>query len=231
MTTPHTPHDALDDTVDGTTVGDGAGSGSTVADAAAGDAADAGARPQPRSRMRGSWRSLVLSMLAVGAVVLVLYAIVPRPEAVVQPPIDVTPVAQQVQRDENVTVWLPQLGEPGKPWKATSVRYQPTDQGPKAFYAGYHRTDDESVFVAVQQMAAKAPEAAQKSWITQAVANGTEQGTTKIDGKTWRVFATGGDPDRRGLVGEVGGMTTVVSGLADDATLTEVTRSLRPHQG
>jgi len=227
MTTPQTPPGARDDRVNGD-LADGESEDGGVAD---GGVTDAATRPQPRSRMRGSWRSLLLSMLAVGAVVLVLYAIVPRPEAVVQPPIDVTPVAQQVQRDENVTVWLPQLGEPGKPWKATSVRYQPTDQGPKAFYAGYHRTDDESVFVAVQQMAAKAPEAAQKSWITQAVANGTEQGTTKIDGKTWRVFATGGDPDRRGLVGEVGGMTTVVSGLADDATLTEVARSLRPYQG
>ncbi|MDO5629144.1 MAG: DUF4245 family protein, partial [Mobilicoccus sp.] len=108
--------------------------------------------PKPRSRMRGNWRSLVLSMFAVGLVVLVLYAIVPRPDAITQPPVDVEPVAQQVLVETDEHVWLPQLGEPGQPWKATSARYSRTAEGLMTFYAGYHRTDDDSVFVAIQQI-------------------------------------------------------------------------------
>lgn len=188
-------------------------------------------QPQPRSRMRGNWRSLVLSMAAVAAVVLVLFSIVPRPANVTQPPIDVTPVAKQAHRDDKVTVWVPQLGEPGKPWKATSVRYAPSPQGPTEWYAGYHRTDDDSVFVAVRQIPAAAPPQARQAWVTEAVSRGQEQGRVDVGGASWTSYSTGGDPARRSLVGELGGMTTVVSGLADQQTLVAVTESLRPYGG
>lgn len=188
-----------------------------------------GDRPAPRSRSRGNWRSLMLSMAAVGAVVLVLYAIVPRPESVDQPPVDVTPVAQQAQRDDGVTVWVPQLGEPGQPWKSTSARYRASEQGPTEWYAGYHRTDDDTVFVAVRQIPTASEDQAEQAWIDSAVSGGTQRGTVGAAGTSWRVYETGGDPVRRGLVGELGGMTTVVAGLADQQTLTSVAESLRPY--
>lgn len=198
---------------------------------AGGPADDVDQRPQARSRARGNWRSLVLSMAAVAAVVLVLYSIVPRPEAVDQPPVDVVPVAQQAQRDDGLTVWIPELGEPGRPWKATSVRYRASEQGPKAWYAGYHRTDDDTVFVAVQQIPASSEDSLEQAWVEAAVSGGTRRGTVDVAGTSWTSYATGGDPERRSLVGELGGLTTVVSGLADDRTLASVVGSLRPYQG
>lgn len=189
------------------------------------------AAPQPRSRMRGNWHSLVLSMLAVGVVVLVLYAIVPRPDAVVQPPVDVTPVAQQVVDETGEQAWLPQLGEPGEPWKATSARYDRTPEGLRVFYAGYHRTDDDSVFVAVQQVpnSGAADAEALEAWTASAVSQGREDGTTSLDGASWTRYATGGDPARRGLVGDLDGTYTVVSGLADYETLEAVVSSMEPY--
>lgn len=184
------------------------------------------AAPPARSRGRGNWRSLLLSTAAVGALLFVIWAIVPRPDSVTQPPVDVTPVARQMAEENHTTVWVPQLGEPGKPWKATSVR---RGSDPTSWYAGYTRTDDENVFVAVQQIPANTPAEKADPWRVQALSNGREDGTSSVGGTTWTRFTTGGDPARRGLLGTRGDMTTVVSGLADYATLETVAGSLRPY--
>ncbi len=190
---------------------------------------DAGPAPRLNPHAHGNWRSLVLSMAAVAAVVAVLYSVVPRPDAVSQPPVDVTPVARAVHDETGATVWVPQLGEPGQPWKATSVRHQTAPT--LTWYAGYQRTDDDSVFVAVQQAGAETPADTRTAWVEEAVAHGKPDGTTTVDGRSWARYTTNGDPARRGLVGEVGGMTTVVSGLADYETLEHVAASLRPYRG
>ncbi|GAB48263.1 DUF4245 family protein [Mobilicoccus pelagius] len=187
----------------------------------------AGQAPAARPRGRGNWRSLLLSTAAVGALLFVIFAIVPRPDSVTQPPVDVTPVARQLAEESGTTVWIPQLGEPGKPWKATSVR---RGSEPTSWYAGYTRTDDDKAFVAVQQIPADTPAAAAQTWREDALSNGREDGTSTVGGETWTRFTTGGDPARRGLLGKKDDMTTVVSGLADYATLESVAGSLQPYR-
>ena len=184
--------------------------------------------PTPRARFltRRHLASAALgSMAAVAAVCFVLYAIVPRPDAVEQPAVDVGPVATQLHRDADLTVWVPQLGPE---WKATSAR-QGAD--PVSFYAGYSRADTDKVFVAVQQIPAGTPATQADPWRSAAVSGGHEDGTSTIDGTTWTRYDAGGDPARRGLVGRLGNTTTVVSGLADYPTLEAVVRSMRPYQG
>lgn len=200
--------------------------GAPASAAGAEGGADVDAGPPARARGRGNWRSLLLSTAAVAALLFVIYAIVPRPDSVTQPPVDVTPVARQLQEESQTTVWIPQLGEPGNPWKATSVRHG-TD--PVSWYVGYTRTDDDSVFVAVQQIPADTPAEKAEAWRAEAVSNGREDGTSTVGGATWTRVTAGGDPARRGLVGTRGDMTTVVSGLADYATLEQVAGSLRPY--
>ena len=184
-----------------------------------------GAAPPAKPRGLGNWRSLLLSTAAVLALLFVIYAIVPRPESVTQPPVDVVPVAQQMQQ-AGTTVWLPQLGEPGKPWKATSVRH---GEQPPSFYAGYTRTDNETTFVAVQEIPTKTPAAQADPWRVEALSNGREDGESTIAGTTWKRYTTGGDPTRHGLLGTRGDMTVVVSELADYATLEAVAASLQPY--
>ena len=203
-------------------------SGATAAEAVPGGASQptTEASPSARARGRGNWRSLLLSTAAVGALLFVIYAIVPRPDSVTQPPVDVTPVARQLAEENDATVWIPQLGEPGRPWKATSVR-RGTD--PTSWYAGYVRTDDETVFVAVQQIPATTPADKADAWRAEALSHGRQDGTSSVAGTTWTRFTTDGDPARRGLLGTRGEMTTVVSGLADYATLESFAASLRPY--
>lgn len=192
---------------------------------AAPDAAAAD-RPARRGRKPGNWRSLVLSMAAVGALVFVLYAIVPRPSAVTQPAVDVKPVAAQVHEDGH-TAQVPALTEP---WKSSVARYRPTPQGPTAFYVGYVRTDSDDVFVAVQQIPTSTPRAAADAWLTDAISGGVRGEDITVYGRIWHSYAPNGDPKRRALVADIDGMTTVLSGLATRETLVEVARSLKPYR-
>ncbi|WP_168582078.1 DUF4245 domain-containing protein [Gephyromycinifex aptenodytis] len=175
----------------------------------------------------GTWRSLVISMLVMLGFVWLWLALSPRASHLEQREVDVMSVARQVNREAGLKVSVPQLQAP---WTATSARYARSAEGLMTWYAGYHVTGDDSVFVGLRQTASDADPRAKDSWLAEATRDGREMGTVDIGGRTWTRHETGGEPVRRSLVSEEGGLLTVVEGLGPQERLTEFAGSLRPYK-
>lgn len=180
----------------------------------------------PKRRTMGNWRSLVLSMVVMLGFVALWLAFTPRASQVEQREIDVTAVARQVNTDVGLQVSVPALQPP---WKATSARYARSAEGLMTWFAGYHLVGDDTVFVGLRQTPTDADPKALNTWLAEATTDGRELGSVDIAGSTWTRRATSGEPVRRSLVTERGGLLTVVEGLGAEERLVEFARSLRPY--
>lgn len=185
----------------------------------------AGPRPHQQTRSghgRGGWRSLVISMAILLGVVLLWVALLPRPSGTPRPTVDVAASAAHVSASTGTALYVPVMPSP---WRATSVRV--TDTAAVAgWHAGYTKDDDDRAYVAVEETSATG-QASDEAWLSGIVKTATERETRTIGAQTWRVFSDGGDPERRSLVGRLGGTLVVVTGLADLDVLVAAAESLQ----
>ncbi len=177
-------------------------------------------RPARSTHGRGNWRSLVISMAILLGVVALWLALLPRPAGTPRPTVDVAASATHVSPQLGVTLYVPVLPEP---WRATSVRVTDT-AGTRGWHAGFTQDGDERAYLAVEETAATGTTG--DNWVAGIVKSATERETLTIDGRSWRLFSDGGDPERRSLVGRVDNTLVVVTGLADLDVLTAAAQSL-----
>lgn len=169
----------------------------------------------------GSVGNIVRSMLVVLGLVLLVILIVPRQTAVVQPPVDVTSLAQQVAGQTRWPIDQAQ-GLPAG-WRATSVRYDRGADGLMTWHVGYLTADQN--YVALEQT-----KAATGSWVSTETNQGVAQGTVQAAGRTWSRFART-DKGQYSLVDRGTGsadLTTVVTGTASYAVLATFATYLQP---
>ncbi len=179
--------------------------------------------PARRARGGGNWRSLVLSMAIVLAVVVGWLSLMPRPARIDRPTVDVTASAAYVLDSTGTAVLLPTLDAP---WRPTSVRQTDTAALP-GWHAGWTRPDDDTGYIGLEQARSR-DETSDAAWTREQVGAARPTGSVEVGGRAWRTFATDADPVRTSLVGTVDGMLVVVTGLADQQTLAAVASSLRP---
>lgn len=188
---------------------------------AAGSPAQAPVPQGPRRRGMGTLGNMFRSMLVVLGLVAVLIFLVPRQNEVTQPPVDVTPVAQQVVQE---TGW-PILAPVGLPegWRATSVRYVRSTDGLMTWHVGYQSPQGD--YVAVEQT-----KGATSLWIAAQTNRGRPDGTLDAAGRTWMKINRL-DKVQRSLVSRGAGkqdLTTIVTGTAPYERLATFAESLRP---
>lgn len=149
-------------------------------------------------------RDMLLTLAVIGAVVAVIYLLVPRPDQDYVPPVDVkVAVEQAVSADQAPVV------EPATPqgWSVTSARLEPAGDGlPAVWQLGY--LTDEDTYAALHVTAEPTAD-----WITAATGNGYETGVQEVDGQPWRTFV-GKDDGRTYLLSVTPGRATVVGGSA-----------------
>jgi hypothetical protein len=185
-----------------------------AADAGQADAADAGQRR--RRGLRQSATDMMRSMAVIVAVVLGLVLLVPRPNEIVQPAIDVASAAAAATRRLGFPVAVP-AGLPAS-WTPTNARVQDGTDGVLSWRVGYV-TDQQQPAGIIQ---ARNPT---REWEDTQVIDGAERGSAVIDGRTWVLRSR---PDR-GITNYVfrqPDLTTIVTGRAGAAELTQLARSL-----
>lgn len=163
-------------------------------------------------------------MLVVAAVVVGWLSLMPRPARIDRPTVDIAASADYVLSSTGTRVLVPTIQAP---WRPTSVR-ETDAAGMPGWHAGWTQPEDETAYIGLEQAASR-DQAADDRWLAAQV-SGTVRGTTQIAGRPWRVYSTEADPVRTSLAADVDGMLVVVTGLADQQTLTQVAASLRPYQ-
>lgn len=171
----------------------------------------------------GTWRNLLLSMAALGAVVALWLAMVPRVERVDQPAIDVGATTRQLARDTGTPLQLPALSGD---WKCTSVRVEEPASGLRVLQAGYHRQPDAQEYIAVFQTLRPATTATVQAWLGSQFR--VEGPRLQSGGTTWTPASTV-NPARRVLIGPVSGNPVVVLvGTGSHEDLARFAAELRP---
>ena len=182
----------------------------------------AGAAPQGRpKRGMGTLKNMVISMVVVLAFVVVWIAMVPRPNAITQPPVDVTSVAQQVRAETHWPILQPR-GLPAG-WRATSVRFVRSTDGLMTWHAGYQSPDGN--YVAVEQT-----RGATQTWVEAQTNRGRAEGTLEAGGTTWTKIDRK-DKVQFSLVSRgrsAQDLTTIVTGTAPYAELAAFAEKLQP---
>lgn len=181
-------------------------------------------QPPPRRRRGGgNWRSLVLSMVVVLAVVALWLSLMPRPARIDRPAVDVTAAAQYVQGETSMRLFLPTVPEP---WRPTSVR-QTNEEGLPGWHAGWTRGDKDTGYLGVEQASAR-DEKTDAAWVARQTQHGDEGDPVDLGGRQWTTYATTDSPTRTSYVTRIDDTIVVVTGLADPETLTQVAESLQP---
>lgn len=182
----------------------------------------AAAAPEGRpKRGMGTLKNMVISMLVVLAFVVVWIAMVPRPNAITQPPVDVTSVAQQVRAETHWPILQPR-GLPAG-WRATSVRFVRSTDGLMTWHAGYQSPDGN--YVAVEQT-----RGATQTWVEAQTNRGRAEGTVEAGGTTWTRIDRK-DKVQFSLVSRgrsAQDLTTIVTGTAPYAELAAFAEKLQP---
>jgi len=169
----------------------------------------------------GNLRSMVISMLVVLGFVVVWVAMVPRPNAITQPPVDVTSVAQQVKAETKWPILQPQGLPDG--WRATSVRFVRSTDGLMTWHAGYQSPKGD--YIALEQT-----QGATRGWVEAQTNRGAEEGTQAVAGQEWTRIDRK-DKVQFSLVRRGAGpkdLTTIVTGTGPYDELATFASSLRP---
>ena len=187
--------------------------------AATTDAEHGELRPTGRgtSSLSKTMRDMLWTMLVVGAIVVALVIVNYRSPQDPVAQIDPVPVAEVVDRDAPYPVLLP--SDPG--WRATSARYEPTEESagaPVWFVGGV--LDGDSEFASLTQSTAGG-----ERFIAEQTDDGSPAGTSTVSGVQWQRWESA---DHNSLVFVVNDVTTVVTGTVTWERLERFAASLRP---
>jgi hypothetical protein len=160
---------------------------------------------------------MLRSLLVVGAFVVLLVVIVPRPSAVNQPPIDVTGTAQGAATEAGFPIDQP-VGLPDE-WKATAAYLLNATDGISTWHVGYETADAQ--YAALEQAANVTFD-----WTSVSTGGGTPAGTQDVDGVTWTRLMHDNRLQRTLLLKQ-GDVTTLVTGTASWDDLGTLAASLR----
>jgi hypothetical protein len=169
----------------------------------------------------GTLKNMVLSLLVVLAFVAIWIAMVPRPNAITQPPVDVASVAQQVRAETKWPIVQPRGLPDG--WRATSVRFVRSTDGLMTWHAGYQSPDGN--YVALEQT-----QGATRTWIAAETNRGREEGPLEAGGLVW-TKVNRQDKVQFSLVHRGSSpkeLTTIVTGTAPYAELAAFAGNLKP---
>ncbi len=174
-------------------------------------------------RRGGNFRSLVISMVIMTAVVFAFVALLPRPAQRERAEVDAGRKAGQIATDQS---WPVATSSPGDDWRATSVSFRADPQGLPTWTVGYHVKPGDDVYVTLAQtQQSSGAGAALPAWVARQTKNGREDGFVSSGGRDWSkrsgLDATGaassGEASAfRSLVAQgpnsPGGLATVIAG-------------------
>lgn len=166
--------------------------------------------------MRGKQtvRDMVLSMTVIGIVVAVIYLFLPSDDSDQMKAVDYRVELVTAQRAADYPVLAPEGLSKG--WKPTSVRYD--GQAGQAWHLGF--LDPEREYVAIEQSSQP-----YGKYVPKVTEKATNTGKTQlVNGEPWEHWS-GAKYDA--LVRKDGEVTTVVTGTAPLARLTEMAESLK----
>jgi hypothetical protein len=164
---------------------------------------------------------MVRSLVVIGALVLLLIAIVPRVSGISQPPVDVAGASVEIARQSGWPIERPEGLPPG--WKATSVRYVRSTDGLMTWHAGYQSPTGN--YVAIEQTKDATP-----GWVSAQTNRAKETGQLQAAGRTWATFVRSGKV-QNSLVNRATGpgqLTTIVTGTGTFQELQTFAEALRP---
>lgn len=172
----------------------------------------------------GSTQNLVLSLVAVLAMVAVLVLIVPRVNSVSGPPVDVHAVALDVQKRTGWRV-VEAVGLP-EGWTTTSARYVRTTDGFMTWHAGYQLPS--GTYVAVEQT--RDPN---RAWVDAQTNRAPRAGTLEAAGRTWVKFERDTKVQNSLLHQSQapGDLATLITGTATFEDMARFATYLRPVEG
>jgi hypothetical protein len=161
------------------------------------------------------------SLLVIGALVLLLIAIVPRVNGISQPPVDVGGAAVEIAHESGWPIDRPE-GLPNG-WKATSVRWVRSTDGLMTWHAGYQSPTGN--YVALEQT-----RDATQGWIAAQTNRARETGEVQVAGKPWATFVRSGKVQNSLLNRATGPgqLTTLVTGTGTFEELQTFAASLKP---
>ncbi|MFN8126234.1 MAG: DUF4245 domain-containing protein [Candidatus Nanopelagicales bacterium] len=183
---------------------------------------DAGRRPD-HSPLRKTIRDMSLSMGIIAGIIFAVLLITWRPQPDPVRTIDPQPMARTAAAVAGFPVLLPDVGDG---WRATSARFERTDESDDdpVWFNGWVTPDDE--FVAVVQS---------KNGTDDFIDEQTITGLPAVDAPAtpgWTAVESSAN-DQRSLVREVGGVTTIVTGSVEWDQLLAFAGGLKPvpHSG
>ncbi len=152
--------------------------------------------------------NMVRSLAVIGAMVAVVYLLVPRPQGSLVQPVDVPGAAQVALAAGDVPVVLPELGQD---WQVTSARRDRPENGfPAGWHLGYLTPEQD--YAGLEVAAAPTP-----AWIERATSEGVPATTQEVSGRSWTVYESeprGAGQPRTSLVLDDDDRVLVVTGSA-----------------
>lgn len=182
---------------------------------------DPAAPSKPRG-MRGSAKSMVISMIVVIAAILVWLAFTPRVNSVSQPVADVGGIAREIGKQQGWNLAYA-TGLPEQ-WQPVNVRLLTFENQKPTWQAGYDGPG--SAYAAVLQT-----KGGDDAWTQMQVAHGSKQGTVTIGGAQWTKYDST-VKGQKSLVRDqpLGGLSTVVIGLTDWQQLQTFAAAVHPQK-
>jgi len=164
--------------------------------------------PRRRSSLRPTWVDMVRSLVLIAAIVAGLVLLVPRPQRVEQPPVDVASAATAATRILGFEVSVPR--DVPATWVPTSAGVLDSSEGVRAWAISY-RTP--SGYAGLRQAANPNP-----GWEAVMVAEGEPGSSLVISGTDW-LHRDRPEKGTTNLVHRAPGLTTITSSLGsvDDA--------------
>lgn len=159
---------------------------------------------------------MVISLAVIGACLVPVLLLVPRPDSVEQPPVDVVGAATGARERVDFPVPVPSVPQG---WTPNAARLDSGPDGVPTWVVGWVTPSEEYAGVRVAGSATE-------RWLRDVTAGGDLEGVQDVDGQAWDVYSR--EPERRSdqplraLVREEDGVTTAVLGTAEVPELIEL---------
>ncbi|MEZ0164638.1 DUF4245 domain-containing protein [Kineococcus sp. LSe6-4] len=172
-------------------------------------------RGVPRRRHSGgNVRSMVISMAVILGMVFVVVWLLPRPNAIEQPAVD---VANAARGADARLPFAPVVPDGPQGWTATSANVNRSTDGVVTWHIGY-RTD-EGDYLALEAARDTTP-----AWLRAQTQSGDARGEQTIDGEVWQRYLQP-DRERYSLVRTQDGQTLLATGEGGYDVLAELVRA------